>query len=230
VAIDDVYQVSITARTPAGLAMNVYAFKRTSATEPTQSDFQTLSDELKELHRPHQASGVTYTTWRARQVRGTGVTWPTGSACNPVGGNLFEGSLSGTLAGNNVAQALPWQCSLVVTHKTATIGRRHRGRTYVYGFCEDGQDSGTWVSAVQTNIGTNWGTFYTAHAVAAPTSGFQFGIWSYRTASGCVPGPGGSGHLRVESPSPSTAFSMAVTAVIRSTVYTQRRRVVGVGA
>lgn len=228
-AVDDVYQVTITAQAPGGFYQNTYAFNRTSATEPTQADFQTLSDLLKDLYRSDQYNGLTYRTWRARQVRGSGVTWPSGSDCNPTGGALFEGNHSGVVAGGNPGLQLPPQCAMVTTHKTATIGRRARGRTYAFGWCEGDQADGVFSGTSVTGPSGRLTTFYASHAIAAPASGFRFGIWSYRTASGCAVNPATGSHTRVDAPNPAQAFTPCTAFLVRTTVYTQRRRVAGVG-
>lgn len=228
-AIDDVYQMTVTYRTTAGIMQNTLAFIRTEATEPAQAGFQTLGEAIRQVHKQAQNIGVTYTGWKARQVRGANVTWPSGTDCSPVGGNYFEGLLTTAGAGGTSGDMLPPQCALVTTLKTATIGRTHRGRFYAGGFGEGDQSGGIWNVQLTDAITTAWGTFFTAYGSAAPTSGFKLGIWSYRTASGCTQSPTGSGHVRVESPNPAQAFTPVTSLLVRNTVYTQRRRVAGVG-
>jgi hypothetical protein len=229
-AIDDVYQVTVTSRlTGAGVAQNTFAFIRTTAAEPVNADFDSLAEAIKTIHRTLQNPVMNYSTWRARQVRGTGVTWPASGPCAPQGGKLYEGNVPSPLAGSGSGDALPPQCALVVTLKTALAGRRHRGRVYVTGWGEGDQVAGVWQSSILTTLATTWNTFMTAYAVVAPTSGFRLGIWSFRTASGCIPNPNASGHTRIDPPDAAQAFTAVSSYVLRNTVYTQRRRVSGVG-
>ena len=229
-AIDDVYVVTISANEPQGVLQNSMAFVRTTATEPITADFVTLGSAMKEISRTVQNSAIAYSTVKARQFRGGTVTWPSGPDCTPTGGAIFEGSLTGTLTGGATGQEmLPPQCALVTTLRTAQVGRRRRGRWYTGGLSELNQNGGTWVSSILTTLDGAWLSFFNTYTPSVPASGFRLGIWSVRTASGCVPGPNGKGHVRVDAPNPAAAFEPCTTYVLRNTVYTQRRRVLGVG-
>jgi hypothetical protein len=229
-ALDDVYVLQTTNQGPNGFMMNSYAFIRTTEADPAPADFQALAQACKGIMVTFQVDTINYRTWTARQVRGANVTYPSGTSCTPTGGNLFEGTFTSPTSGGSVGtDPLPWQCSLVVTHKSGSIGRRHRGRTYCFGLNETLQTAGVWTTTVQGQINTAWSTFYAAYAVAAPVSNFRFGIWSVRTATGCGPGPNGKGHVRIDAPNPAQAFTPANTFIVRPTVYTQRRRVTGIG-
>lgn len=228
-AIEDVYVLTLSARSTAGIVQNSLAFIRTSSTEPIAGDFGALAVAIKDIHRSRQSTGLTYESWKARQVRGVGVTWPTGNDCNPVGGNLFEGLITSNGQGQLAGDGLPPQCALVTTIRTAKIGRRRRGRFFAGGFTETDQNNGVWGSTILTPVDAAWLAFFNTYTVAAPTGGNRLGIWSFRTASGCVANPTGKGHTRVDSPAPEQAFEPATTYTLRPTVYTQRRRVTGVG-
>jgi hypothetical protein len=229
VPIDDVYQVTLTSSVSNQVNMNTVAFRRTVATAIDATAFQTVADDLKELHRQNQSGGLAYVSWRARQVRGTAVTWPSGPDCTPVGGLWFEGTFTAPVAGVESGDLLPQQCAMVTTIRTGTIGRRYRGRFYAGGWSEVSQTNGVWITAHLSAIQTKWNTLFTKYVTDAATTGWQVGVWSYRIASGCaVVSPGGS-HTRVESPNPGAAFTVASAFVTRPPVYTQRRRVVGVG-
>jgi len=229
-AVDDVYQVTMMARNVGGLNMSTLAVSRTSTTEPVAADFATFASAFKDCFRIDQSSTHVYTTYRARQVRGANVTWPASGPCSPVGGNLFEGALLGTLNGSDNGQALPHQCAMVLTLRSATVGRRHRGRIYIGGWGEANQDAGVWATNFLSGVDGRFLNFVNAHNVAAPTDGFRLGIWSFRTASGCRQLPSGKGHERIDPPNPAQAFTPMTVHTTRSTVYTQRRRVQGVGA
>lgn len=228
-AVDDVYVLTVSATTSAGIIQNSLAFNRTVTTEPISGDFSTLAIAVKEIIRAQQTTALSYSSWKARQVRGADVTWPSGTDCNPIGGKLFEGLFTSNQLGLLGGDVLPPQCAAVVTLRTAQIGRRRRGRFYHGGMSEVNQNNGVWSSGLLTPLDAGWLSFFNTYTPAAPASGFRLGIWSYRTASGCETALGGKGHVRIDPPSPATAFEPCTTYVVRPTVYTQRRRVAGVG-
>jgi len=230
-AVDDVYILTVSAQQLGNLRQNSLAFRATDVTTPTAATFQPIADAMKEAWRLSQHNSVTYTTWKARQVYGTGVTWPTtGTKCAPSGGVFFEGNLSGTLVGaGGTAGALAPQCAFVTTLRTGMIGRSRRGRHFAYGFASSAQVDGIWVSGIVTSMTTGWNSLFTAYAVAAPASGYRLGIWSNRIASGCIVMPNGD-HVRDGTGSPATAFTNVTQHVERTTVFTQRRRVTGMGS
>lgn len=55
----------------------------------------------------------------------------------------------GDTGGNLVDDALPPQCALCVTWRTALKGRENRGRSYLTGFAEDSQNGGYWIGETQ---------------------------------------------------------------------------------
>jgi hypothetical protein len=230
-AVDDVYQLTVTAQGSAGFFQNTLAFSMIDAANPTPATAAVLASDWKEVHRAAQHTSIIYRSWRLRQVRGTGVVWPTGSSCQPEGGLLIEGNFTTSNAGGAPLDILPSQCAMVVTLKTGQIGRRKRGRVYVYGFTEDGTSGGTWSSAHLAAMETAWGTFMGKYSPGSAGNHFQLGVWSFRTASGCEPNPDRKvgGHIRVDPPAPLVAYTPVQTHVIRNVVYTQRRRVTGVG-
>lgn len=228
-AIDDVYQVSVRSTASSQVYMNGLAFVRTSADPVDAAMLTTLASAIKEIHRTYQAPGLTYTTWQARQVRGTNVTYPTGSDCTPEGGLFFDGLLSGSLVGSGVGELLPHQCSLVTTLRTGQIGRRKRGRFYSPGYSENDQAVGLWNPSLITAIQGQWNAFLAIYSVVAPTSGWRVGVWSVREATGCIPHPTERGHLRIDPPNEDEAFTPINGSITRGLVYTQRRRVIGVG-
>lgn len=228
-AIDDVYVVTVTASMASGVVQNSYAFNRTISAEPTITDFAALADDLKELNRVSQIAALTYRGWKARQLRGDAVTWPSDDKCNPVGGLYFEGLYTTNLPGLQTGEALPPQCAQVTTVTTGEIGRRKRGRSYMGGVGEDQQIGGQISTALITSRTTAWTTFMAEYGIAAPPSGFRFGVWSTRTASGCGVDEDNPTHGRIDPPHPELAFTPATGFAVRPTIYTQRRRVLGVG-
>jgi len=230
VAIDDVYLLTVSAQQLGSLRQNTLAFIATTEDDPEVADFAAIGVAIKDIHRATQHTTVTYSGWKARQIAGSGVSWPsTGSTCTPTGGLFFEGTFTTNQSGQSGAgDALPPQCALVTTLRSGLIGRSHRGRVYSYGYSESQQVGGVWAAVDLTAIDTAWNTFYAAYAVAAPASGYRLGIWSTRIASGCRVLPDGS-HERTGIAHPELAFTATTAHVTRSTVFTQRRRVTGIG-
>jgi hypothetical protein len=228
-AVDDVYQITVNANTGAGINMSSLHFIRTTEAEPVDADFLAVANDIKELHRAEQNISYAYTSWRARRIRGDDVTWPPTGPCAPVGGLVVEGLMTGTLPGGNVGEVLPWQCALVTTIRTSVPGRTRRGRVYFGGWGEAAQNAGIWSSTMLANVTNNWTAFFTEYAVAAPVSGFRLGVWSTVIANGrCTRNPDGT-HTRLSIPNPDDAFRPAISKATRTTVFTQRRRVLGHG-
>lgn len=228
-AVDDIYQMTVTAQSPAGFFQNTFAVSSLITTDPTSANFATLAADWVAIWRPQQSDTITWRSWRARQVRGGTVVWPTGTSCNPTGGFLLEGNITSNNNGADLGEALPPQCAMVITFKTGVIGRRARGRNYIFGFTEADQNGGTWAAATLSALETNIATFMTKYVPGTAGNFFRLGVWSYRTASGCEPNPTTHVHTRIDPPAPSLAFTPVTTHVLRSVVHTQRRRVAGVG-
>jgi hypothetical protein len=228
-ALDDVYVLTGTAQGPAGFFQNSAAFSMIVAPDPTPAQALVLANDLKAIWLSRQNNSIVWRTWKLRQVRGDNVSWPTGTSCNPIGGRLVEGNYGTGSTGEEIGDALPPQCAMVVTFKTGQIGRRYRGRMYGFGFGEADQLAGIWTSAALTEMEANLATFMGKYAPGSAGNLFQFGIWSYRIASGCVPNKTTGKHERVDPPHPELAYTPVTTHVLRNIVYTQRRRVLGVG-
>ena len=228
-AVDDVYRWAGTATLQNHTFMNTYAFRLKTTTDPTEAAMQTLSDDIKELTRPAQASAVSWYQWSFNQLWGNNMTILT-ATCKRDGGKQFGGIFSGTLTGTNPStEILPPQCAMVLTLQSGLIGRRRRGRTYLFGFNEDTQSAGLFITAFVTGMRTRWDTFMTKYRQGGTSPDFTLGIWSERIASGCVPNPNGKGHIPQDPPHPEQAFFPCVGYTARNIVYTQRRRTYGVG-
>lgn len=125
-------------------------------------------------------------------------------------------TIQGTEAGS---EGLPPQNAMVVSLRTGIAGRSYRGRLYLGGFGEASQSNGAfaagYVSAIQT---------YLDDLVAALGSGgsntdYEWGIWS-RKNGGEDPGPYNL----------AAGWTPITEAIVRGSVFTQRRRTLGVGA
>jgi len=225
----DVFRLSIQGVGQNSVYMNVLAIQQIGAVDLLQADFQTFADGFKESVRPVQNQGNVWRSWRAVQVFGPAVDY-TVRPCERVGGTAFEGNLTGTLTGGESAgEILPPQSSLVITLGSGLIGRRHRGRIYVWGMGETQQSAGTWTSACLTALTTPFTTFFNKYKGGGTDPKISLGIWSDRTAFGCEWQGKPPTHVQVDPPRPDEAFTQTTGFTIRNVVYTQRRRAVGVG-
>lgn len=228
-AAGDVYKLSLTASGLGSQYMNVLAFRTIAATDPDQVAWQALADEYKEIMRGNQSNLYSYTTWRAVQVFGSGVVYGD-RTCKRSGGRLFAGNFSGNVTGGwAVGEALPPQNSCVITLTTGFIGRRKRGRIYIYGLTEDSQAGGTWDAAKRATWITAFTTFFNKYKDDGTSPTFELGIWSDRTAMGCVWNPITKQMTNVDAPLPDQGFTPATGFQLRTTVFSQRRRTLGAG-
>lgn len=230
-AIDDVYRLSIIAAGPAGQLINTYHFRMKTAAEPSESQWQAVAIDCKDIYRLSQQASTVYQMWRAVQVRGANVSY-TARPCKATGGNLYESIfVTNTTGGASNFDDLPAQCAQVTTLRTAQVGRSRRGRIFAFGFSEFEQDAGVWTPALMTAISAAWTTFLGEYGSSSPTDpNFQLGIWSNRIATGCTPNASGTLVPGASTPSPETAFAPVTSTVVRNIVRTQRRRVAGVGS
>jgi len=196
---------------------------------PLQSDFQALADAFKEVCRPSQHNLLAYTTWEATQLWGPTMSINT-PLCTRSGGLSFSGNFTAPLTGaaTGTEPAAP-QLACVTTLMTGQTGRRKRGRNYMCGLTEAGQAGGLFDNAFLSPLQTAWTSFYSAYGALAVTGSFFLGVWSERTATGCVPKVPGPGHVVIDTPHPESAFTASNGFRIRPVVYTQRRRTLGVG-
>lgn len=112
------------------------------------------------------------------------------------------------VVGTGTGDALPPQTALVVTLRTASAGRRFRGRVYLPGFCEAVNLTNGVFSALASPV-----NFITAIKSALTTSGMDLGVLSR-------PNP--------DATPPNAGFITVVTSmVLRDSVWdTQRRRAI----
>lgn len=228
-AVDDIYRLTTMATFASHQLMNTFAVRMKSSPDPTEADITTLANAIKEAFRAQQASAVTYTSWSFSQLYGGGVT-VVQDECRRTPGLQMAGLFTGTLGGSmSAGDVLPPQCALVWTVLTGYAGRRRRGRSYTFGWPESAQAGGVWTNAVITASKASLTTLVGLYGVSGTDPQFQLGVWSERTASGCVPNPSGKGLINVETPRPELAFMRMTGYTVRDVVYTQRRRTLGVG-
>lgn len=228
-ATDDVYRFTGNATWGNNQYMVSMAFQSRLPGDPVPADLTALADDVMGLFRPIQHNGINWPGWTMTQLWGSNMAIDQPN-CRRTGGKGYAGVFTPPTAGAVAAsEILPPQCALVTTLLTGFTGRSKRGRVYAFGFQETDQSAGTWGAAVVSGFQTRWATFLGKYGTAAVTGSFRFGIWSERTATGCAPGPDGKGHVFVGTPHPELAFQSVGSVTVRSTVFTQRRRVSGVG-
>lgn len=228
-AVDDVYRLTIQASQANNFFMNTYAVRMKSSPDPTDSDIVTLANATMNIARAQQSTSLAYTGWTFSQLWGGGVTVQQ-DLCRRTPGLQMAGVMSGTVTGALSGETLPPQCAVVWTMLTGYAGRRRRGRSYVFGLTEIQQTGGAWSSSLITAMNSALTTYLGLYGVAGTDPQFQVGVWSERTASGCIPKPKPPGGMQnIETPNPGSAFMRMTGYTVRPIVYTQRRRTLGVG-
>ena len=228
-AAGDVFKVTISATGQGSIYQNTFHVQTLTATAPDASTFLSFVNDYIAMVRPHTSNTVTWTEWEAVQQWGAGMTVNAG-ACTRSGGVQFGNALTGSV-GAKTDDALPPQNSLVFTWLTGFSGRRKRGRTFMFGGVESNQLAGEWLTAYTAVLQTALTAFLNIYKVPGGTSPtLSMGIWSERTATGCVQAtPPSHGHVQVDTPLPAQAYTAISSGLIRQTVYSQRRRTRGVG-
>lgn len=228
-ATDDTYKLVLTAFGQGSFYQLTHFLNQTSETVLTQSMCATVATDFKECWRPYQVSAISYQNWKMTQVRGAGIT-PIASECRTEGGLFFQGTFTTSQAGGDaIGDPLPPQCALVVTWTTGLIGRRRRGRTYIFGQSEQQQVAGIWNAGQLTQYGTNLATLYAKYGQGGTSADWDLGVWSSRTATGCVINPSNHQLVNVDPPNLADAFRTVTGYTLRNVVYTQRRRGIGRG-
>lgn len=111
-------------------------------------------------------------------------------------------------------EPLPQQCALVTTQRTALAGRAYRGREYEGGLLESAQNQGIWTAGALGNSLRHQNWLLDRYGPAHTNTNFTWAVIS-RYLNNVKRG--------VPVATPITSFTQ------RGIVYTQRRRVVGVG-
>lgn len=203
-AANDLVVVRVLTNGASTRAINDLGFKYLSGTANAQglvTDLQT-SGQLTQFMKG-KGTDVSITQVQVVDVvPGTGATYST--------------TPTPTIAGDDAAASdyLPQQCALVTTLYTALKGRSYRGRVYHVGYREARQASGVWDATAKNPLDT-WCTNMLARYGSAGTStDYQWVVISRYLD-----------HVKRATPVGTVINSFAT----RTTVYTQRRRVTGVG-
>lgn len=229
VAVNDIFRVVITAQQGTHFFQNTYAVKQELVSDVDTTHFAAFVGDAITMWKNRQTAQCIYVTWSATQLWGQGMTIVQ-SECRREGGLQFGDLITGQL-GLESGDPLPPQNAAVLTIATGQTGKRKRGRIYAFGQVEANQVGGLWTSSYLTGQNSACTTFFNLYKAPSGTSpNFTLGVWSERTASGCVPAtPPQKGHVNVDTAHPELAFTPATGFNLRQVVYTQRRRTVGVG-
>jgi|SRR6266540_1774179 len=228
-AIGDVWKLNVRSTQFSQVYQNSIYLATETSSLVSQADLQTVADALKEVFRPLQSNTLTYTTWTANEVKSSLVIYDT-ALCKRSGGLAFDGALTGTISGAGVSAAAPPQASIVTTWLTGLVGRSRRGRIYMPALesasVTNGKVTGSTLTALTTNLNA-WKGVYHALGTSAV---FTQCVFSDVIAFGCR---AGATHphapVRYSVPNPANARQDVVTFKVRDIIYTQRRRVIGVG-
>jgi hypothetical protein len=228
-AVGDVYKLTLVQQYLGMLVQNTHYFDRKTAGDPTVADAQVLADYFKDAFKAQQNAAISYYSWTLQQMRGGTVT-AIASECRRTGGILYQGIFTGTLVGSLAGESLPPQSAMVTTLNTGLAGKRRRGRMYLAGKGEAEQSGGTWLVGTTTAMAAVWSTVIAAYGTAGTEPNWRLGVWSERTATGCVPAETRP-HTptNVNPPDLANAYAPITSAQVKSIVYSQRRRTLGVG-
>jgi hypothetical protein len=228
-AVGDVYRLTVLATVLGSIQMNSVAVTMKSSPDPSVSDCASLANATANVWRSRQTSAVAWTNWTFHQLWGGGMT-TVQDECRRENAKIVIGNFTAGFVGTGGSgELLPPQCAAVVTLATGIAGRRRRGRLYGFGFGETDQSNGTWGSSFITALQANLVTWVALYGPTGTDPQFQTGVWSERRASGCWVDPVQKKLVNIETPHPEDAFTALTGTTLRSIVYTQRRRTLGVG-
>jgi hypothetical protein len=228
-AAGDVYKLTLSCTGLGSTYQNVLAFRTLPATDPSQAQWQALADDWLTVAKANAMPSFGFNNWRSVQVFGAGVTYGP-EDCKRHGGNLFTGNFTAPTGGTNGGTGvLPPQNATVVTISSGLIGRRKRGRIYLFGASETDQDSGSWTGTYISGFNGRFTTWFNKYKASGTDPNFQLGIWSEREATGCIWDPITKAHKKVDDGHPDQAFTPVSGFQTRTIVYNQRRRTLGVG-
>lgn len=126
----------------------------------------------------------------------------------------FVSTFTPVVGATGSGEQLPPQSAIVLSWKTALKGRSFRGRTYLPGYGEIDQNAGVLGSSALTAANTIVTQMLAVYGPTGTDANWQFGVIS-RIAAGV--------------PRITPIFTAVTSGAARSTVFTQRRRTLGVG-
>ena|SRR5215831_8414859 len=232
----DVYELAVAQTYTNQVFINVWHFVLIGSTLTSpQTKFQTLADAVKEVFRPLQQQTLTYTGWKATQVSGAGISYST-TTCRRSGGDVYEGTPTGTLIGGDVSSnPMPTYNALVVALKTGLAGRSKRGQVFPGGY-DNGKlsttDHNQWAAAHVTAVQTAVNAFLTIYKQVGGTDpNFAWVVWSKFIASGCkyVPAVPKPIYSHVQPGDMPNSYFGVTSATPRALIAPMRRRKEGRG-
>lgn len=206
VSTGDIVQVEVYYTQASQRLMNAFGFRAKTGS----GTFSQLAADFKTNVVKATSGGLFY--GQSGQLSSTALTV---RDVKPGTGIQYDLTYSAVTGSDGTSEALPPQCAAVISWRTSLAGRSYRGRTYLAGNVEAAQNNGVWGATQQTNM-TNLAV--NILAIWGPTgtdANWEFAVIS-RTQNG--------------APLVSPVATPIQTYLIRSTVYTQRRRTIGVGS
>lgn len=206
VATGDIVQVELYQRIANQQVMNTFGFLAKTG----NGTFSGLAADFKTAFVKNTSGGwfygladdLTSTSLTVRDVKpGIGIQY-----------DLTYTSVPGS---DGTSEPLPPQCALVLSWRTSLSGRSYRGRSYVPGLPEQHQNAGTWSATAISNITNFCASILGIYGPAGSDPNWEFAVIS-RVQNG----------VRLATPVATPIESY----LVRSTVYTQRRRTIGVGS
>lgn len=196
-AIGNIYKVALVGEAQFGQQLvNTFHYRQTQDTIFDTPAEDLAQAALAELAPAHAAVRTVASALNVIQVRGV---------TNPLEG--FDLPVTPPISGGRAGQALPPQASAVITWTTGLIGRRFRGRTFMWPASEADQDSGVLSSAYVTDLDT-FADDILEIGDSITTAVYELMVWSEKFNVATLV----TGHIS------------------RNILQTQRRRVTGVGS
>lgn len=188
-SLNDVYEVACSQQVGGSTILNVLHFRLRGTLTTPQTKFQTVANDIKEMVRAKQAAATTWTSWRATQVSGAGITYDN-TTCRRSGGDFYEGNFTGTLTGADVSGATgPSYEAVVVALKSGVSGRSKRGQFFIGGLDANALKSSnrneladSYVTAWQAAVDTFYAKYFNT---LGTDPDFSAVVWSRFIASGC---------------------------------------------
>lgn len=205
-SIGDLLQLEVVYNTPWGVCENTFGFVALT----------NQADGLTNLAQAFKTPVVSNGVGGILNVRNQGVKSSLMRVSDVKPGTAARLDYSYTeVAGNGGGDPLPPQCAGVISWRTALSGRSYKGRTYLFGFEESAQTNGLWNTDGLNLITATRDTLLQYFGPTGSNSDFRLCVIS-RYAN----------KVKRATPIGTNILSGAV----RNIVYTQRRRVTGVGS
>ena len=225
-ATDDVYSLALEATLNGRPVINTIAVRRKQSAEPTTADWTSIATDIVDSLKGSQVDDLTWSSWRAQQVRGAGASYST-TAPFFTSTVSYAGTFTGSQVGQLTGTPLPNNNAILVSVQTAQSGRRRQGRFFLGGIAENWVDDNSLVNATQlATLQTALNGLVTDYKNGGASSAWEFGVWSMRIATNAKYVWTTSGPVLTSqgAVSPSTAYLAMENLVARGFVASQRDR------